>query len=777
VRILFVMRHPAALRSLSSVLRLLDERGNHVHLVFDRVKPEAHKVLQQFADQCRALTFGSVPGPSSPGWTRAAIGWDVLARRLRVDSDYLRYLEPVYAEAPALRARAEQNAHPLVRRAARVTGTVGPRAVRLLRGTIELVERCLEPPPHIVRFLADFEPDVVVVTHLARDSVQVDYVRAAKRLGLHTVYPVFSWDNLTNKGLVHELAEVVLVWNELQAAEAVELQGIPRDQVRVLGAWSYDHWFEWQPSRSRAEFCAQVALRADRPFILYVCSSGFVARDEVTFVRRWLQSLRDRGGVLAEAGVLVRPHPRNSQQWAGVGLDDPHATVWPRLGEEPLEVVSRQNYFDSIHHAAAVVGINTSAQIESAIVGRPVHTVLADQFRETQQGTLHFQYLKADGFGHLHVGRTMQEHLDQLDESLRGRADDGRNERFVQRFVRPLGRDVAASPLYVQAVEELSAQPSVGADRGPALAPVVRLALAPVAATAARKAARRRKQSARAPDELKGVLRRIRRQHGSSVLVCPWLGRETAELLFWIPFLRWCQTGTLGLRDRLVVVARASSLPWYAGIGARRVSAEDVMSPAKLAGLSESFPDLDAGVRDSLAQALGLADPLWLTPSTADAQALHLAGGDLGDALHRARLEFEPLAAPGLPEDVRLPEEFVAVRFGGLGAGVASALAERSAVVELDGLDRSVQAGVLGRTRGFVGGFGVEACLALMLGRPAVVLIDEGVEADELRVASHLPVGQRFGRLHVLEALGAAEEAAEQALRLVDGSVGALAAV
>jgi hypothetical protein len=776
VKILFVMRHPAALRSLSSVLRMLDERGNHVHLLFDRVKPEAHKALQHFADGCRTLTFGSMPGPGSPGWTRTAIGWDVLARRLRVDSDYLRYLEPTYADAPALCARAEQNAHPLVRRAARLTRCAGHGGVRLLRRTIELVENCLEPPPHVVRFLADFEPDVVVVTHLARDSVQADYVRAAKRLGLHTVYPVFSWDNLTNKGLVHELPEVVLVWNELQASEAVDLQGIPRDQVRVLGAWSYDHWFDWQPSRSRTEFCAQIGLRVDRPLILYVCSSGFVARDEVAFVRRWLRALRERGGLLAEAGVLVRPHPRNSKQWAGVALDDPQLTVWPRLGEEPLEVVSRQNYFDSIYHAAAVVGINTSAQIESAIVGRPVHTVLADQFRETQQGTLHFQYLKADEFGHLYVGPTMEEHLEQLDESLRGRADDGRNERFVQRFVRPLGLGVAASPLYVQAVEELAAQPSVGPARGPALAPVVRLALAPVAASAARRAARRRMESDGASDEVKGVLRRIRREQGS-VIVCPWLGSETGELVYWIPFLRWCQTRTLGLRDRLVVVARAGSMPWYAGIGSRSVAANDVLSPGELTALAESFPEVSADVRDRLAQALRLADPLFFLPSTAGAHALRLAAGDPEDATRRARLEFEALPASDLPEDVRLPEDFVAVRFDGQGADVASALAERGAVIGLDGLDRTVQAGVLRRARGFVGLFGVEACLALLLGRPAVVLIDDGVAPDELRVASLLLARRPFGRLHMLEAAGTAEEVAEQALQLVGGPVGTLTAV
>ena len=401
MKFLFVMRHPAAVRSLTSVLRLLDERGHRVHLAFGGVKPEAHKVLQRLADEMKHLSFGSLPARGAPGWSKETAGWQQLARRLRVDTDYLRYLEPSYEQAPALRARAEENAGPVVRRLGRAVHAVGPWAVHGLKRTLEYAERSLDPPEHVTRFLEDFDPDVVVVTHLARDSVQADYVRAANRLGLHSAYPVFSWDNLTNKGLVHEIPEVVLVWNESQAREAVELQDIPRDRVRVLGAWSYDHWFDWRPSTARDEFAARVGLRADRPIVLYVCSSGFVARDEVAFVRRWLSALRRRRN---DAGVIVRPHPRNAAQWAGIDLDDPQAVVWPKLGEEPLESESRNNYFDSIHHSSAVVGINTSAQIESAVVGRPVHTVLAEEFAETQQGTLHFHYLKD---GHLWVGGTL----------------------------------------------------------------------------------------------------------------------------------------------------------------------------------------------------------------------------------------------------------------------------------------------------------------------------------------------------------------------------------
>jgi hypothetical protein len=729
VKILFVMRHPAAVRSLGSVLRTLDERGHRVHLAFGGVKPDAHRVLQRLADECRQLTFGSLPARGSPGWRRDAIGWDVLARRLRVDSDYLRYLEPSYADAPALRARAAANAHPLVRRAAQAARLGGPRTVHALRRTLEFLERCLEPPPHVERFLADFEPDVVLVTHLARDSVQADYVRAANRLGLHNAYPVFSWDNLTNKGLVHEVPELVMVWNEIQAGEAVDLQDIPRDQVRVLGAWSYDHWFEWKPSRSREVLCEQVGLQPDRPLVLYVCSSGFVARDEVAFVRRWLAAMRRSGGVLAEAGVIVRPHPRNAAQWAGVSLDDPLATVWPRLGEEPLEVESRQNYFDSIFHAAAVVGINTSAQIESAIVGRPVHTVLAEEFRETQQGTLHFQYLKADEFGHLYVGATLEEHLEQLEESLRGRPADNRNERFLRRFVRPFGLDVAATPLYVDAIEELAVRPAAAGDHAPASAALVRRALSPLASLAARRAAGRRKRSDRdGTDEVRAVLRTLKRERADArVVALPWTGGEIAELLYWIPFLRWAQTATFGLRDRLTVVVPAETSLWYDGIGSEQV---------------------DAGAFDEVGDGA-----VVLEPELVDSLRAELAGGDPNAPFHRRRLEYAPLAAPEPPAELNLPEKFVAVRFESEHEAIAAALRERFPVVDLDGLDRPAQAAVLARADGFAGTYGAEAYLAILSGVPAVAFSSSRNDPDDhdVRVASSFLAATPFGRLDVID--------------------------
>ena len=120
-------------------------------------------------------------------------------------------------------------------------------------------------------------------------SPQTAIVRAAQASGIPVALCVASWDNLTNKGGIREELDLVAVWNEAQRREAIELHGVSPERVVATGANAYDHWFDWQPTTSREEFCASVGLPADRPFVLYVGSSRFIAPDEVPFVVRWLR--------------------------------------------------------------------------------------------------------------------------------------------------------------------------------------------------------------------------------------------------------------------------------------------------------------------------------------------------------------------------------------------------------------------------------------------------------------------------------------------------------
>ena len=795
MRILFVMRQPADARGLDAALRELHRRGYSIHLAYQEIKERSsYAALVALTEDCKRITASKLPRIKASRWTH-------LAHSLRLTADHLRYLEPPFEHAAKLRSDTAKRAPAIGRGLGRLAAAAGPRGVSSLRGLVQHLERSIVPPAQVQRLVAEHEPDVLLITPLVGfGSREADFLRAAKRQGVRTAFYVLSWDNLTTKGLLRDAPDLVLVWNELQADEAEQLHGVPRDRVRVTGAPSLDHWFDRRPRRTREEFCREVGLRADQPIVLYAGSHPWVigGEAEVEFVLRWIAALRARGGVLADAGILIRPHPaRNATHWARARLDDPQVVVWPPSPEHPFNESSRQNYFESIYYSSAVFGINTSAQIESAIVGRPVHTLLAEDLRRTQDALIHFNYLQADDFGLLHVAGSLGEHAAMLEASVRSERDDGRNERFVERFVRPFGRDVPATPAVVEAIGELAARPAPAPDQGPAFAHVQRLALEPLAALAAAGEARHKRGKAAKPSqEPQAVVRRLMRAAGERTVVAgPWLGDEIGELLYWIPFLRYAQTATLELRERLWVVTRSGSAVWYAGIGARHVLVEDVVEPTELAELAARFPDGDLRrLQVHFSDVLGADGFRFLPPDSVATIRARLLRNDPDDRrrLHRALdrvLEFAPLVPPELLDVYELPDDFVAVRFsdteldreraaefvealvsGGTVVvleppGLSDALAPLVALGRLrvlEDVNREAEASILSRARGFLGSYGPSPFVAALLGVPSVAVYTrrERVADEDLEIAASFLDREPFGRLQVLEATEMAEAAA-----------------
>jgi len=237
----------------------------------------------------------------------------------------------------------------------------------------------------------------------------------------------------------------------------------------VTGAQLYDQWFDWQP-RPREEFAERAGLDAARTWVLYVGCSPWTGQSEAPFVRRW------RDAIDPELQVLVRPHPKRPN-----AFDELDLAVFPREGHAPTDDESKADYFDSIYHSAAVVGLNTSAMIEAAILRKPVLTVLDPEYAEVQQGTLHFEYL----LELLVVARTLEEHRAQLGRAI-AEGDLGRSEPFVRKMVRPHGLDVAATPLFVDELERFAASAAPRRQRTPAVLRPLRPLLAPLAARAGR---------------------------------------------------------------------------------------------------------------------------------------------------------------------------------------------------------------------------------------------------------------------------------------------------
>lgn len=451
MRILFSMRHSGYIRNYQTTLTALLEAGDHVHLMFGaRTKRGGPEMLEALVARYPNLTYAQTLDTTPR-----------VIQGLRVFADLLRYYVPPCDDLPALRARVVTKLPSvLARHTVRHLHGRPDRASRLA-GALGRLDRLLPPETDVLDAVRAFAPDVVLVTpYIELGGSQASFVKAARLLGVPSALCVSSWDNLTNKGTIRVPPDMVIVWNEAQRTEAATLHGIDPARVRVTGAQAYDHWFTWRPSRTRETFCLEVGLDPARPYLLYLCSSGGIAPQEVGFVREWIGALRASGNPgVRDIGVLVRPHPYNHRQWeqaelASVG----QVVVWPRAGDNPVDEASKNDYFDSMHHARGIVGINTSGLIEAAVLSRPVFTLRAPMFRDTQDGTLHFRHLLREGGGLLRVAENLDEHVghiaDLVADGPATRALIAQSRAFVAAFVRPHGLDEPGTPRVVSAIRE-----------------------------------------------------------------------------------------------------------------------------------------------------------------------------------------------------------------------------------------------------------------------------------------------------------------------------------
>ena len=445
MRVLFLAHNLGKTRHFEGVLQELTARQHSVVVTAAHKRNKPLKLGGASKDNPR---IDVVTNP-----VRRTDEWEPFVRPLRQARDYVRFLDPSYGHAEKLAARARTYAPPGWPERLASTGH-SPARRALVKRLLELAETLVPSERYYELFIRSHLPDVILITPLIDfGSYQTDYVKSAHRLGIPIVFLAFSWDNLTNRGLVRIPPDRVVVWNDHQKNEAIRYHDVPAGDVVVTGAPRFDDFFAMRPSTTRDELCARAGLDPSRPFILYLCSSHFVAPDEVAFVRRWAQAVR-RQARLKDCGILVRPHPANAAPWDGVQLTDMcNAAVWterPKVQADPA-------LYDSLHHCAAVAGLNTSAMIEAGILGKSVHTIATDEFAGGQEQTLHFHYLLARNGGLVEVAADLDEHCRQLADGLEnpelGRT---RSLRFVESFVRPRGIDRPVSPIVVDEIERIA---------------------------------------------------------------------------------------------------------------------------------------------------------------------------------------------------------------------------------------------------------------------------------------------------------------------------------
>jgi hypothetical protein len=473
MNVLLLLNSPHYLRPFASTVQTLAERGHQITVGW---YTEANRGRESLAD--RAASHPNVRFITIPS-KRSERSFEVgLVRRTR---NYLHYLDEPFRGTTKLRRRAFTK---LLRATLKDETVVDPAwseaGLSMTRGdvaritkTLTWLETLIPPDPECTALIADGGYDAVLVSPLVDLSAsgQADFVKAAQHLSVPVGLLVYSWDNLSTKGEVHVIPDKVFTWNRRQREEAIKLHHVPANRVVVAGAPRFDEFLACSSQIGRPHFLGAMGLDPARPVLTYVCSSAFVSGDELQFIQRWLKALRGPAAPeTRNCNVIVRPHPDVplvGKEVLGMKLDfsfDGSPVSLRRPFNDPLAVLvnaaslTPQGLYECLWHSEAVVGLNTSAEIEAGLLGRPVFSVLAGNAADGQQATLHFHYLLEAHDGFVEVAHSFEQHVEQLKALLTAPAEKRRaRHRAVTKramnFVRPLGRSLPVSDLLADAIE------------------------------------------------------------------------------------------------------------------------------------------------------------------------------------------------------------------------------------------------------------------------------------------------------------------------------------
>jgi hypothetical protein len=452
MRILLDLGAKSFLRNFEAVVSHLEMRGHQVEQISsnDKAYPASKYAVEDMENNMRLTRQVFYRGD-------ALAGQSLLIRLAR---DYAWYSHPRLRRSDKCRERSrnmlerglpdewQDDASAL----SKILGQQDHEARLAFCQAMAIMEKHLPPDTRFVEFLRARDPDLLFITPLVFTQYgQYDIVKAAQYLGIPVLFAVYSWDNLTTKGVLHLAPDHVLVWNDIQKRELTELHDFPATKVTVAGAPRFDAFFAMTPT-PRDEFFAAYGLDPRKPLIAYLGSWSFVAPNEAMFIRRLSDALKNSAHPeLAAASLVLKPHPKTLEQWKDADLS---ASGLAALCASPQSNAD-QTLFDVIYHSIAVVGINTSAEIEAAIIGRPIFTVELPDFKESQEGSVHFGYLLRENGGPVEVARSLEDLCAKLAQAVAPTESRTATHGFLKSFLRPRGLANAVAPIYADEIERL----------------------------------------------------------------------------------------------------------------------------------------------------------------------------------------------------------------------------------------------------------------------------------------------------------------------------------
>lgn len=221
--------------------------------------------------------------------------------------------------------------------------------------------------------LQEINPSFILFTNPMYRHEQPLFM-VAKKLGIKNAGLLRSWDNL-HMGLKF-FPDKLLVWNEVNAEEAVRIMGYEREQVELIGPCQMDPYFDEDSQWSRDEFCERFQLDPQRPILTLATVGKLVHGYDENYIADQLVSLIQEKEIPGDPQLIIRLHPVSRYEEFLFYKDLPFVRIshikghiptlgWTMSREEVIEVANL------LRHTDVLISPGSTITIEAAVFDTP----------------------------------------------------------------------------------------------------------------------------------------------------------------------------------------------------------------------------------------------------------------------------------------------------------------------------------------------------------------------------------------------------------------------
>jgi len=244
------------------------------------------------------------------------------------------------------------------------------------------------------------KPRLVIFPITGVEATGYELVKLSKKYNFKTFFIVNGWDNLSSKGIFPLLPDYLGVWGPQALEDAIQIQGMQKHQVYLLGSARYESYFVSSEERVNPF-----------PFKYILFAGATVANDEITPLKK-IDQLISKAGI-NDLKIIYRPHPwrekRNcfdlfrKEDYKNIILDPQIEAKYYNAKNEKKESVSANNYPELeyykglLENAMFVISPMSSMTLEAALFNVPTLILAYDDGYHKVPTNLQAKYRHFEG--------------------------------------------------------------------------------------------------------------------------------------------------------------------------------------------------------------------------------------------------------------------------------------------------------------------------------------------------------------------------------------------